>query len=121
LLSGRLAAWIRTSSAPRSPTLGTPSPRKPSTLLREGTENLVAAMTERNVRRLVCVTLLGIGASRAQCSLSCRELILRVLAPMLADREAQEQAARGSDLDWVLVRPPRFTRGSPRRQCSSAA
>jgi uncharacterized protein YbjT (DUF2867 family) len=94
--------------------LGTASARRPSTLLREGTENLIAAMTEHDVRRLVCVTLLGTGASRSNCSLIYRGLILRVLAPMMSDKQAQEQAVRESDLDWVLIRPPRFTRGRPR-------
>jgi uncharacterized protein YbjT (DUF2867 family) len=89
--------------------VGTPSPRKPSTLLREGTENLVGAMSDQDVWRLVCVTLLGTGASRTNCSLIYRGLTLRVLAPMLPDKEAQEQLVRASDLDWVLVRPPRFT------------
>jgi hypothetical protein len=36
--------------------LGTPSPRRASTLLRNGTANLVAAMQDAGVRRLVCVT-----------------------------------------------------------------
>jgi uncharacterized protein YbjT (DUF2867 family) len=94
--------------------LGTPSPRKPSTLLREGTENLIAAMTEHDVRRLVCVTLLGTGASLSNCSPIYRGLILRVLAPTMPDKQAQEQAVRESDLDWVLIRPPRFTRGRGR-------
>ncbi len=94
--------------------LGTPSPRQASTLLARGTENLVEAMTAADVRRLACVTLLGLGASRANCSLFYREVILRVLAPMVPDKEAQEQVVRGSDLDWVLIRPPRFARGRPR-------
>ena len=94
--------------------LGSASPRKPSTLLREGTANLIAAMTEHDMPRLVCVTLLGSGASRSTCSLIYRGLILRVLAPMMSDKQAQEQAVRDSDLDWVLVRPPRFTRGRAR-------
>jgi uncharacterized protein YbjT (DUF2867 family) len=85
--------------------LGTPSPRKPSTLLHDGTATLIAAMGEHGVRRLLCVTLLGLGQSRANCSLIYRQLILRVLAPMVPDKEAQEQAVRASDLDWVLVRP----------------
>jgi putative NADH-flavin reductase len=94
--------------------LGTPSPRQASTLLARGSENLVDAMTEARVRRLACVTLLGLGSSRANCSLFYREVILRMLAPMVSDKEAQEQAVRGSDLDWVLVRPPRFVAGRPR-------
>jgi uncharacterized protein YbjT (DUF2867 family) len=94
--------------------LGTPSPRQASTLLARGTENLVEAMTAADVRRLACVTLLGVGDSRSNCSLFYRGVILRVLAPMLPDKEAQEQVVRGSDLNWVLIRPPRFVRGRPR-------
>jgi putative NADH-flavin reductase len=94
--------------------LGTASPRQTSTLLGRGSENLVEAMIDAGVRRLVCVTLLGLGSSRANCSPFYREVILRVLAPMVPDKEAQEQAVRGSGLDWVLVRPPRFVRARPR-------
>jgi uncharacterized protein YbjT (DUF2867 family) len=94
--------------------LGTRSPRQASTLLGQGSENLVEAMREAGVRRLACVTLLGLGASRANCSLFYREVILRVLAPMVPDKEAQEQVVRGSDLDWVVIRPPRFVSGRPR-------
>lgn len=55
----------------------------------------------------------GTAASRSNGSLVYRELILRVLTPMSPDKEAQEQVIRGSNLDWVLVRPPRFTDGGP--------
>ncbi len=94
--------------------LGTPSPRRPSTLLAEGTKNLVAAMSQEGVRRLVCVTLLGAGPSRANVSLVYREVVLRMLAPMVPDKEAQEQVVRDSDLEWLLVRPPRFVGGKAR-------
>jgi uncharacterized protein YbjT (DUF2867 family) len=63
---------------------------------------------------LVCVTLLGTGASRASGSLFYRQVILRALAPMIPDKEAQEQVVRASELDWTLVRPPRFVKGEPR-------
>ena len=94
--------------------LGTPSPRRPSTLLREGTRNLAGAMHGTGVRRLVCVTLLGAGSSRANASLFYRLVVLRALGPMLADKEAQEQAVKESGLDWTLVRPPRFVSGAGR-------
>lgn len=86
--------------------LGTPSPRKPTSLLERGTANLVAAMTRVGVSRLVCVTLLGVGGSRPNTALLYRHVILRVLAPMVPDKESQEQVVRDSGLDWVLVRPP---------------
>jgi uncharacterized protein YbjT (DUF2867 family) len=50
---------------------------------------------------------------RANAAFFYREVILRVLAPMLPDKEAQEQAVCTSDLEWVLVRPPRFVKGKP--------
>lgn len=98
--------------------LGTLSPRKPTTLLERGTANLVAAMTRAEVRRLVCVTLLGVGNSRPNTALLYRHIILRVLAPMLPDKENQEQVVRNSGLDWMLVRPPTIvgcTSGRPAR------
>ena len=92
--------------------LGTPSPRRPGTLLGDGTANLVAAMTSARVPRLVCVTLLGTGDSKRNCSLFYRHVILRALAPMVPDKETQERVVRDSGLEWVLVRPPRFTGGA---------
>jgi uncharacterized protein YbjT (DUF2867 family) len=88
--------------------LGTPSPRLPSTLLREGTQNLIKAMGKVGARRVVCVTLLGTGRSRRNASFFYREVILRVLAPMVPDKEAQERVLIESGLDWSVVRPPRF-------------
>ena len=93
--------------------LGTQSPRGASTLLQEGTRNLVFAMDHAGVRRLVCVTLLGTDTSRANASFIYRQVILRALAPMLPDKQAQEDVVRSSELDWTLVRPPRFTGGKP--------
>jgi uncharacterized protein YbjT (DUF2867 family) len=46
-------------------------------------------------------------------SLIYRQLILRALAPMLADKQAQEDVVRASELDWTLVRPPRLNSGKP--------
>lgn len=94
--------------------LGTPSPRTSTTLLERGTANLVSVMTRSQVSRLVCVTLLGVGSSRANTALPYRHIILRVLAPMVPDKENQERVVRDSGLDWVLVRPPTIVGFGPR-------
>ncbi len=88
--------------------LGTPSPRTATTLLEEGTANLVEVMTRLQVSRLVCVTLLGVGQIRANTALLYRHIILRLLAPMVPDKQNQERVVRATGLDWVLVRPPTF-------------
>ncbi len=89
--------------------LGTPSPRKPSTLLAQGTKNIVEAMERRGVRRLVCVTILGTGDSgRRHGSLFYRLFVLGFFVrPMLEDKARQEAAIRKSNLEWTIVRPPR--------------
>jgi uncharacterized protein YbjT (DUF2867 family) len=85
--------------------LGTPSPRQASSLLEDGTRNLVAAMKRTSVPRLVCVTLLGTADSKRNASPLYRYAILRALAPMVPDKENQERVVRDSGLEWVLVRP----------------
>jgi hypothetical protein len=96
--------------------LGTPSPRKPSTLLAQGTKNVVEAMERHGVGRLVCVTILGTGDSgRRHGSLFYRFFVLKFFVrPMLEDKERQEEVIRRSSLDWTIVRPPRYT-DKPRR------
>ena len=92
-------------------TLGTPSPRKPSTLLSEGTKNVVEAMERHGVRRLVCVTILGTNDSgRRHGNPFYRLFVLGfVVRPMLEDKEHQEEVIRRSNLEWTIVRPPRYT------------
>ncbi len=90
--------------------LGSPNPRKPTTLLSAGTRNLVAAMERHGVRRFVCVTILGAGDSRRHATFFYRTFVLQFFVkPMLEDKERQEREIRQSNLDWIIVRPPRFT------------
>ena len=91
--------------------LGTPDPRRASTLLSRGTKNLVEAMGQHGVRRLVCVTILGTGDSgRRHGSLFYRFFVLGFFVrPMLEDKERQEELIRRSRLEWTIVRPPRYT------------
>jgi NAD(P)H-binding len=60
------------------------------------------------------VTLLGTAGSKRNASPLYRYVILRVLAPMVPDKENQERVVPESGLDWVLVRPPRFVNGQGR-------
>ncbi len=90
--------------------LGSPNPRRPTTLLSEGTRKVVTAMEEHGVRRFICVTILGTGNSKRHGTFFYRTFILGFLVkPMLEDKERQEQVIRRSNLEWVIVRPPRFT------------
>jgi putative NADH-flavin reductase len=84
-------------------------------LLTVATRALVAAMTRAGVRRLICISALGVGDSRNHGGF----VFDRLFQPLLLgaaykDKERQEAAIRASSLDWVVVRPAMLTNGSPR-------
>ena len=99
--------------------LGTGMGRRKVDLLTVATRALITAMTRKGVRRLVCVSALGVGDSRGHGGF----VFDRLFQPLLLteaykDKERQEAAIRASSLDWVLVRPAMLTddpaRGSAR-------
>lgn len=71
----------------------------------EGTKNLIAAMHQAAVRRLLVVSSLGVGSSYADVSLPSKLFIKTLLSGPIAEKEIQEQAVRESGLDWVIARP----------------
>jgi putative NADH-flavin reductase len=89
--------------------LGTRSSR-PTTLFSESTHNLISAMDNHGVRRLVCITGIGAGDSKGHVGFLYDRIILPfVVKNIYEDKERQEEAIKQSDLDWVIVRPARLT------------
>jgi uncharacterized protein YbjT (DUF2867 family) len=90
--------------------LGTGMGFRKVSLLTEATRALVPAMTRSGVRRLVCVSALGVGDSRGHGGF----VFDRLFQPLLLgqaykDKDGQEAAIRASSLDWVIVRPGMLT------------
>ena len=81
----------------------------PPDICEAGTRNVIAAMRAAAVRRLVCITAFGIGATRGRVSRIGRLLYRSILREEIADKEKQEMVVRASGLDWTLVQPPRLT------------
>jgi putative NADH-flavin reductase len=75
----------------------------------EGTTNLIAAMQQVGIRRLLVVSSLGVGDSYASASIPSKLFIKTFLSGVIAEKEKQEQAIRESGLDWVIARPTRLT------------
>jgi uncharacterized protein YbjT (DUF2867 family) len=96
--------------------LGTPaSPFREVTLLSAASRALVAAMSRRGVKRLVCITGLGAGDTRGHGGFAFDRIILPLLLrKVYADKDRQEAIIAQSDLDWVLVRPA-ILNDKPRR------
>ena len=92
--------------------LGSKLSRRPTTLLSDGTRNVLAAMAAGGVRRLVCITGIGAGDSRGHGGFLYDRLILPLLLrEVYADKNRQEEVVRQSAADWVLIRPAQLTDG----------
>lgn len=84
-------------------------------LLTVATRALVAAMTRAGVRRLICISALGVGDSRGHGGFVFDRLFQPLLlGPAYKDKGGQEAAIRASSLDWVVVRPGMLTNAPPR-------
>ena len=70
----------------------------------QGTLNVVRAMREHGVRRLVCASAYGVADSLAGAPREVKELVARFLHRTFAEKAVQERVVRASGLDWVIVR-----------------
>ncbi|WP_223692159.1 NAD(P)-dependent oxidoreductase [Leifsonia poae] len=90
--------------------LGVPYGKQPVTVYSEGVRNIMASMTEHDVRRLVCVS-----ASLADPGAGPHGgfFVDKVAGPIVsyfgrtvyADMVRMEALVRASDLDWTIMRP----------------
>ncbi|CAM2005715.1 NAD(P)-dependent oxidoreductase [Acanthopleuribacter pedis] len=77
-----------------------------------GTNNIIAAMQRHNIRRLVCLSTLGVGDSKVHLNFYWKYIMFgMLLRNAFADHVAQETAVQSSDLDWTLIRPSAYTDG----------
>jgi len=105
---GSLAAALTGVDAVVS-ALGTKLELRPVTVLSQGTGNLIAAMTQAGIARLICITGVGAGDSRGHGGVLYDRLWLpTLLRQVYADKDRQERAIRDSGLDWTIVRPARL-------------
>jgi putative NADH-flavin reductase len=81
-------------------------------VLSEGTRNVIQAMQQSGVRRLIVESSLGVGDSTGQLGPLYNFFLLPLLLKRIfQDKEAQESLVRASGLDWVIVRPAVLTNG----------
>jgi putative NADH-flavin reductase len=93
--------------------LGVGTPLQHDQAVIEGVRNIIRAMQEHGIRRLIYLSFIGVPESRSSVG-----VVLRYIAPIplrheIADHEAKEALIKASGLDWTIVRPPKLT-GGPR-------
>ena len=82
------------------------------TVRSEGTRNIIRAMENTGVRRLICQSTLGVGESWNNLTAFWKYLMFGfLLRPAYRDHVLQEKYVRQSSLDWSIVRPAAFTDG----------
>lgn len=89
--------------------LGAGSDLKKTTVRTSGTINIISAMQDNNVKRLMVVTAMGVGESWDTLSMFNKFFFATLLRSASADHEAQEAAVKESGLDWTIVRPSGLT------------
>lgn len=83
----------------------------PEDVVSRGTANIIDAMHDHGVKRLVALTSMGLGSSRRQIPWYVRVANATVLHDLMADKARQEELVAGSGLDWTIVRPGGLTDG----------
>ena len=88
-------------------TIGGTTPYQSTTLETDAIQAIIHAMHEEHVQRLISVTMMGIGDSRAQAPFWYRYLLMPTfLHGSTEDKTHKEAAIASSHLDYVIVRPP---------------
>ena len=92
-------------------TLGAGASRR-STIRSQGTMNVINAMQQHVVRRLICQSTLGAHESWSNLNFFWKRIMFGLLLqPVHRDHELQESLVRASGLDWTIVRPSAFADG----------
>jgi putative NADH-flavin reductase len=92
-------------------TLGSGQQRT-GTVRSEGTRNIIRAMEQAGVRRLICQTTLGVGESWENLNFFWKYIMFGfLLRQVYADHVLQEEYVKHSHLDWIIVRPGAFVDG----------
>ena len=91
-------------------------PRSPTELLhcelmRRSVPALAESMRRRGVARLILLSALGVGDSRARAPLPFRLAFATMLRQVGKDKARAEEVVRASALDWTIIYPPALTDG----------
>lgn len=83
-----------------------------TSILSEGTRNIIAEMKRQHINRFICITSLGINDSKFKLGLYYTLFVIPfILYFYFLDKSKQEKIIEESNLDWTIVRPGHFVSG----------
>jgi putative NADH-flavin reductase len=92
--------------------VGIQQTRDPVIVFSEGTRNVLSAMKEEGIKRLIAVTGIGSGGSKGPWGLLYKTMFhLISIKTIYDDKDRQEHLIKESDTDWIIVRPAFLTDG----------
>ncbi len=77
----------------------------PAMVVSTGTQNIVQAMRQKGVPRLIVISSLGVGDSNNQVGWLFKIIMWTFLRKVIRDKEEQEKIVRASGLEWTIIRP----------------
>jgi len=83
------------------------------TMLTDGTKNVIAAMKEKDVKRLAVITSVGAGDSENQAPFFFKMLMMTAMRKIFTDKNNQEKVVQNSGLEYCIVRPGGLTIDPP--------
>ena len=78
-------------------------------MLTDGTKNVIAAMKEKDIKRIVVVTSIGAGDSKDQAPFFFKILMMTAMKKIFNDKNNQEKVVSESGLEYCIVRPGGLT------------
>lgn len=82
------------------------------TVRSKGTLHIIKAMQDLNIRRLICLSTIGVGDSWDNLNFFWKYIMFSLLLrKAFKDHVQQEKTIKMSNLDWTIVRPGAFTDG----------
>ena len=83
--------------------------RAPTKIYSVGLMNILMAMHDANVRRLICVSASGLDPGPLVQKLIAKPLLWTLFKEGYTDMLNMEIIVRASPVDWTILRPPRLT------------
>lgn len=79
----------------------------------QGTQNIIQALEKVGVKRFICQSTLGTGDSWENLNFYWKYIMFGfILKKVFADHQIQEQYVRHSNLNWTIIRPGAFIKGT---------
>lgn len=92
--------------------LGTRRWFSPTTLFSVSTKSLLRAMDRHGVRRLICITGVGVRETLGHGGFLYDKFFLPLFTKRIyEDKDRLEEIIRSSELEWIIVRPGLLTNG----------